>query len=276
MADDIKTIRAPRTKDRPYFAMARATAQDNTLTWEARGVLAYLLSKPDDWQVMIKDLQQNCGRDKARAILKELQAHNYLTVEQVHDSKGKFSRNQYRVYETPFTENPSTVNPSTVNPSTGNPTLTVLESEQNLDEQLAASAAEPQSQPAKAKTERPRNPIFDAVALGSFDLTDVSGDKTVGGRVGKIVAWLKNQPDVTAERVEAFYEWYAAENDDASAPRDAGKFAEWWLKFAEDDMGGESELEAVEKLVANTVGDVPPQILEHLERLRAKRSGGSK
>lgn len=234
MTDDIKTIRAPRTKDRPYFAMARATAQDNTLTWEARGVLAYLLSKPDDWQVMIKDLQQNCGRDKARAILKELQAHNYLTVEQVHDSKGKFSRNQYRVYETPFTENPSTDSPST-----GNPPLTVLETEQNLESTIAGEPAAQQSKPKKA---REPNPIFDAVALGSFQLTHVNGDKTLGARIGKIVSWLKDQEDVTAERVTQFYAWYGQQNQKASAPRDVGKFAEWWAKFA--TQGSDSEFDA--------------------------------
>lgn len=226
MTDDIKTIRAPRTKDRPYFAMARATAQDNTLTWEARGVLAYLLSKPDDWQVMIKDLQQNCGRDKARAILKELQAHNYLTVEQVHDSKGKFSRNQYRVYETPFTENPSTDSPST-----GNPPLTVLETEQNLESTIAG---EPAAQPSKPKKVREPNPIFDAVALGSFKLTHVNGDKTLGARIGKLVKWLKdNDPDLTAQRVTQFYNWYNRKNPGLSAPGDVTKFAVWWSQFAE-------------------------------------------
>lgn len=236
MTDEITTVRAPRTKDRPYFSMARAAAQDERLSWEARGVLAYLLSKPDDWQVSIKNLQQHCGRDKVRKILDELQDHQYLTVEQVHDKQGKFARNQYRVYELPFTENPSTVSPSTAKPP-----LTNKRGKQNRDKTISPSGDAAQAKPAKTKKPRPRNLIFDAVALGSFDLADASEDKTAGARIGKIVSWLKqNAPDVTPERVEAFYSWYADENGDASAPRDAGKFAEWWLKFegAEDADSG--------------------------------------
>jgi DnaD/phage-associated family protein len=115
---EISLIRTPHTKERPYFSMSRNTAQDEDLSWEARGVLAYLLSKPDDWRVQVKNLQQKCGRDKVRAILKELEAANYLKVErgQHNEKTGKFASNHYTVHETPFTEKPSTVRPLTVNP----------------------------------------------------------------------------------------------------------------------------------------------------------------
>src|SRR5258707_13097107 len=43
-----RIIRASR-KNQPYVMISRTTAQDSTLSWAARGVLAYLLSKPDDW-----------------------------------------------------------------------------------------------------------------------------------------------------------------------------------------------------------------------------------
>jgi hypothetical protein len=92
----------------------------------------------------------------------------------------------------------------------------------------------------KPKTERPRNPIFDAVALGSFQLANVNGDKTLGARIGKIVAWLKDQEGVTAERIAQFYTWYSNENPRASAPKDPSKFAEWWAKFAAQGSGEEN------------------------------------
>jgi len=96
----------------------------------------------------------------------------------------------------------------------------------------------------KPKPERPRNPIFDAVALGSFGIANVNGDKTVGALVGKIVKWLKDQPDVTAERVTTFYGWYARQTQNADAPRDAAKFGSWWLKFAQvNGSGQKSELD---------------------------------
>jgi len=115
-------IRVAHDTTNPFFMMVRSTAQDESLSWEARGVLAYLLSKPDDWKVMIPDLQQQCGRDKVKRILAELEDAKYLTVDRDnHDKDGHFAPNNYKVHETPFTENPLTVNPSTEKPLTENP-----------------------------------------------------------------------------------------------------------------------------------------------------------
>lgn len=100
-------IRTPKT-ERPYFSMARETAQDRRLTFEARGMLAYLLSKPNDWEVEVNDLKQQCGRDRVYRIINELLEANYLKRENAHDGKGKFSGYNYQLYETPFTEKPYT------------------------------------------------------------------------------------------------------------------------------------------------------------------------
>jgi hypothetical protein len=121
----VTIIRAPKGKDNPYFLMLRTTAQDEVLSFEARGVLAYLLSKSDNWELQPADLMKvgHCGRDRVNRIIKELKEHHYLKAEQPQDDIGKFERNVYTLYETPFTENPSTdeEKPSTENPLTGNP-----------------------------------------------------------------------------------------------------------------------------------------------------------
>jgi hypothetical protein len=121
-----------------YFSMARSSAQDRELSWEARGMLAYLLSKPDDWLVRVADLQQQCGRDKAKAILAELEKAHYIRVERgAHNPEtGEFATNTYYVYETPFTENPSTVKPLTVNPP-----LTYNRDKQSTDKDSVAKSA---------------------------------------------------------------------------------------------------------------------------------------
>lgn len=121
MTDSINIIRVEHSKENPYFMMNRDTAQDDTLTWEARGVLAYLLSKPDDWQVMVVDLQQKCGRDKVRHILDELKEARYLKIIPARNQAGKFSKAEYQVFEQPFTGNPTTAKPTTVNPATAKP-----------------------------------------------------------------------------------------------------------------------------------------------------------
>ena len=73
-------IRSPRNAEHPYFSSARAAAQDENISYEAGGLLWYLLSKPDDWEVRIPDLQKNgAGRDKVYSMLKELKENGYIT-----------------------------------------------------------------------------------------------------------------------------------------------------------------------------------------------------
>lgn len=109
-------IRTPHNRDNPYFMMTRAAAQDESLSWAARGVLAYLLSKPGHWRVQVSDLEQQCGRDKVYAILKELVDTRYMERILTRRTDGRFGAYEYRVYETPLPEKPDTVSPDTVNP----------------------------------------------------------------------------------------------------------------------------------------------------------------
>lgn len=103
MTENITIIRAPHDKQRPYFSMARDTVQDARLSWEARGVLAYLLSKPSDWQVMLADLRQQCGRQKVLKIIAELRECKYVEVVSGRDTRGRFTA-EYRVHERPMSE----------------------------------------------------------------------------------------------------------------------------------------------------------------------------
>lgn len=149
MTKPIRIIRAPH--ESKYFASVRATPQDRSLSWEARGVLWYLLSKSDNWEVQPKDLQQGVGRDKVYKILKELIDANYIERVDVRE-KGKFVSTTYLVYEQPYTEKPDTVKtldqrittgrnakqssemPDTVLPDTSNTDIKDNREEQNTDQ----------------------------------------------------------------------------------------------------------------------------------------------
>lgn len=109
--------RSPHNKENPYVSILRTTAQDKRLSYEARGLLAYLLSKPLDWRVQVTELQHEdyAGRDKVQRILKELAAAGYITRPQKYqDKQGKWCWNPYYVWEEPQLE------PLTENPFTGN------------------------------------------------------------------------------------------------------------------------------------------------------------
>jgi hypothetical protein len=141
----VSIIRAVRKTQ--FYVLPTTTIEDNRLSWEARGMLVYLLSKPDHWEVRVEDLlarTRNClgkrsGRDKVYGILKELQMAGYV-VRQYDRVGGSFKGMTYEVSETPdldagsafiasqkkdkekpFTANPETVAPGTDSPHTAKP-----------------------------------------------------------------------------------------------------------------------------------------------------------
>lgn len=82
-------IRSPRP-DR-YAIISNETLRDSRLSFRARGVLAYLLSMPDNWQTSSDRLAKETteGRDAIRAALRELQSAGYIAR---HRSQGDDGR----------------------------------------------------------------------------------------------------------------------------------------------------------------------------------------
>lgn len=115
-ADSI--IRVERDEDNPYFMMVRSSAQDSRLSFAARGVLAYLLSKPNNWKLQPANIQTegDIGREACTTLLKELEDNGYIWVERrMKRADGKFFPNSYTVFEKPYTGQPYTVEPLRVN-----------------------------------------------------------------------------------------------------------------------------------------------------------------
>ena len=114
--------------------------EDKRLTWGARGLLEYMLSKPDDWKFYMSELithSDNDGRDKTYGYLKELKKYGYVIRKQGRNSKGKFEAQDLIVTDTPalppHTDSPDTVKPDTGRPDTVNPTLPNTDFKPNTD-----------------------------------------------------------------------------------------------------------------------------------------------
>ncbi|EHK2853858.1 hypothetical protein J7X11_002280 [Vibrio parahaemolyticus] len=125
-------IRKAKQKSR-FTQIPNETLQDTNLTFEARGVLALLLSKPEDWVIhksWIQKQSPKCGRDKLTRILKELQDCGYLEKDPVRGSKGTFEGMDWLLYETP---NRKTEKPSPDNRGNGKPTPTNTDLYTNTD-----------------------------------------------------------------------------------------------------------------------------------------------
>lgn len=129
--------------DQNYIIISNQTAQDESISWAARGLLTYLLSLPDDWNIYIKDLVKRspkCGKDKLRTILCELESAGYLVKEkQSHSENGQFDGNQYFIYPVPNRGgktgdgSTATVNPPLQSKERTKETLNNISSKKNND-----------------------------------------------------------------------------------------------------------------------------------------------
>lgn len=85
---------------------------DPRLSWEARGVGGYLLSKPDDWEPRMHDLLNHgpAGEAKMRRILKELEHYGYMRRERIRLVDGCFTWTTH-IFERPGTPPPPSRRP---------------------------------------------------------------------------------------------------------------------------------------------------------------------
>ncbi|PPA90104.1 helix-turn-helix domain-containing protein [Brevibacillus laterosporus] len=125
-----KTIVRVIKRESPFVQIDKIPINDERLSWKAKGLLVYLISKPDDWTIIISDLVNKAkdGRDSVYAGLKELEQTGYLSRVRERDSNGKFLPMEYRIYETPqITEiEPLPDFPDTDFPDRVNPTLLIM------------------------------------------------------------------------------------------------------------------------------------------------------
>lgn len=101
-------IRAVHDKENPWFQMRRATAQDRRLSFAARGVLAYLFSRPSDWTLrdedlldQVADVGKKFGQEALASVLKELKNNGYLVRRKKQGKDGKIAWDA-EIYETPI------------------------------------------------------------------------------------------------------------------------------------------------------------------------------
>lgn len=127
--------RAPRPESN-FYILDKRISEDSRLSWGARGLLIFLLGKPDTWNVSISHLREETsgtakptGRDGVYGLLDELIGAGYVIRSQERIESGGFSSNAYIVRELPLPENPDTAKPDTANP-----TLVSTDSNQGLKE----------------------------------------------------------------------------------------------------------------------------------------------
>lgn len=125
-------IRVSKDKKNPYFMMNKTGINDPGLSLKAKGLLAYLISKPDGWYINYSDIIKNSLNSiySVRSAVSELLSHGYMERTQIRKDDGQFGFYDYIVYEKPLLINirknnlsPHSGFPHTVLPLTDKHTL---------------------------------------------------------------------------------------------------------------------------------------------------------
>jgi hypothetical protein len=80
----------------------RRAIENPKLSWKAKGLLAYLLSRPDDWVVRFRDLAKRApdGAHTIRIAMKELREAGHVEVATERDG-GRITKWIYKIHEVP-------------------------------------------------------------------------------------------------------------------------------------------------------------------------------
>ncbi|GAQ18000.1 DNA-binding protein [Oceanobacillus picturae] len=111
-------------KNSNFVVMDKTALNDKSLTWKAKGIMAFMLSKPDDWVFYLDEIAKNSadGMASFRSGFNELKKAGYVKRVQKRDENGKFIWETI-VYEIPLTDFPQVENPHVENPHMENRNL---------------------------------------------------------------------------------------------------------------------------------------------------------
>jgi len=89
--------------DKSIFRVHRDIADNKTLSYKAKGILVYILSKEDDWEINLEELEHSSTNkiDSLYSGIDELVTHGYITKLPIRDTRGRFLGWEYCVYENP-------------------------------------------------------------------------------------------------------------------------------------------------------------------------------
>jgi hypothetical protein len=201
--EDRTIFRVQRDREHPYSQVLKTLQRDASISLEARGLLQFMLSFPDDWDFNVRHMAQANGvsRSMIARILLELIEAGYVVREQARRGSGRFGKARYLVFETPRTtvsRLPDTVPPDTVDTAAGataHGETTTTDKEELTDdlpetEDIQEGEAPPPAGSARAPDPAPIIAAMQAAYLKSrglfLDLADreVRRAKTLAGSCG--------------------------------------------------------------------------------------------
>ncbi len=94
-------VKVSNHKNENFTVLCLNAVNDPKISWKAKGLHAYLISRPPEWMLRETDLINRSpgGRDGLRVGLQELEDFGYITREKTRDHLGHFNSTKMHVYE---------------------------------------------------------------------------------------------------------------------------------------------------------------------------------
>lgn len=122
-----KTIyKVVKSAENPYVMIDRRPIDNAVLSFKAKGILTYLMSRPDGWEVSVADLVNHStdGDDSVRSGLKELRKAGHMKQTRTREA-GRITGFLIEVYELPYADFQHVGKPDMEKPDMENPTQVI-------------------------------------------------------------------------------------------------------------------------------------------------------
>jgi hypothetical protein len=213
-------LRKERGKD-TYTVMSNSAITDSRLSFSALGLLLWLLSKPDHWEVNLRAIARDRKTDsKARGdgytgvsnAMNELIEFGYASRGERRSSNGKMLGYETIVREVSILPPKSSVKPTSGKPTSGKPTsgkpTSVNETLVNTDLEntdLENSFVEDETKPVSLHQR-----IYDAIWLELYKTPDAQVPPNMKARIGKTVKTLI-EIGCKEEDIKPYFKWILEE-----------------------------------------------------------------
>lgn len=131
-------------KNSHYTTICNDALNDPNLTLKAKGLWAFIMSKPDEWAINYRGLSKQLkeGQGAILAALKELETTGYLVRGQIRNTDGTFTQTDATLYERPCVKNSRTDN-SRVDSSRTKVNTKQVNTDKDIDTKVSMGAEAP-------------------------------------------------------------------------------------------------------------------------------------
>lgn len=220
-----------------YTVIDNGAIRDDTLSWRATGLLAYLLSLPEGWKIRTNDLvnRKTDGRTAVLSTMTELETAGYLRRTKVRDTRGHL-RTYIDISESPEMMLAMADQPTLDAPTSAEPNVGQRPHKKEPEELPTEGSPTDLVADVPRETSRPANPTWDALE----DVFGYRADGAEAGLWGQIINKANQEPDPATEvRIRAsrlVAQW-------GPGRLTPGSLKKWWDRFG-SPLGAASEEDA--------------------------------